>query len=184
MSSKLNIIGILAGHYGTLSGINKKTLPADKLCFFGIPLFIAFLGVAFQLSLKESQISLLVNFGAIFTALLLSVLVLVYDQENKSRAIKSALESSGKAVPPGYGVRIELLRELYLNLSYSILIALLLIAVCFLGSLIGDIKIYKPWGITLSVISFTPIALFLVTNLMLTIVMVVKRLHVLLTTEI
>lgn len=184
MSSKLNIIEILAGHCRTLSGVNRRPLLSDKLCFFGAPTLIAAIGICFRLSLNESQISLLVNFGAIFTALLLSVLVLVYDQENKSRSIKSSLENSGKAVPPGYDVRIELLRELYLNLSYSILIALLLIAICFLGSLIGDIQIYKPLKLTLSTVSFTPIALFLVTNLMLTIVMVVKRLHILLTTEI
>ncbi|MGP0172352.1 hypothetical protein ACSVIJ_10740 [Pseudomonas sp. NCHU5208] len=180
MTSKINVLEIVKGHYLTLKGASGAALLGDYLIFIGLPFIFAALGVVFGLKLSEAQISLLVTFGAIFTALLLSVLVLVYEQENKAHAYRDAQVDAGKTVSSLFELRIELLRELYLNISYSILIALFLILACFLGSVFSGVKVFGAFS--LEVYFLTPLALFAVSNLMLTIVMVVKRLHVLLTT--
>ncbi len=121
---------------------------------------------------------MLVNFGAIFTALLLSVLVLIYDQESK-------LESK-KGVDPLYESKKKLLSQLYYNICFSILSSIVLVALCFVHSVVYRMK--YDLGIGDSVFQFsyakyvvTPLVIFVTANLLLTIVMIVKRMHAMLT---
>lgn len=83
MSSKVNIFAIVSGHFVRLSKTNGQFSISDFATFIFIPVLFAALSIVFQFNLNKDIVSLLVNFSAIFTALLLSVLVLVYDQESK-----------------------------------------------------------------------------------------------------
>lgn len=178
MSSKVNIFGIVKGHIATLSDPAGKISWMDIVTFFAMPGVAAIIGVMAGYNLNKDVASMLVNFGAIFTALLLSVLVLVYDQENKLRS------SSDRDL--FYGKKCELLGQLYFNICFSIISSLVLIALC-LGHTVLDGVVHKLafrevcYPIDYARYIVTPLIVFVVANLMLTILMVVKRIHAILT---
>ena len=84
MNAKINICSLIKGHIKTLYDASTQRLSySDIVTFFILPAVIAILCSFWGVYLSNDIISLLVNFGSIFTALLLSVLVLVYDQVGK-----------------------------------------------------------------------------------------------------
>lgn len=177
MSSKLNVLEIISGHLKTLKNSDGKISSADFFVFFLMPLLFSGFSIYRSFRLSENIISLLVNFGSIFTALLLSVLVLVYDQESKVE--------NGRTSDSFYVIKKKLLRELYYNISYSILCSLLLVLLCFFHSLVNgqssQINILNLY-ITFKYDEFiaTPLVIFITSNLFLTIIMIVKRMHAML----
>lgn len=173
MNSKLNVINIIRGHLKTFSNDEDRALKRDLLSFFIIPFIISVFASLFLEPVEHETTSLLVNFASIFTALLLSVLVLIYDQEVK---LKNKNESTVTDI-----LKQKLLKHLYFNISFSIIASVTLIAFCFIHSIIGPIKLsYKSTSFELQFISNIFI-LFITINLFLNIIMIVKRMHVLLT---
>ncbi|MEO3682295.1 hypothetical protein ABHN84_08290 [Shewanella vesiculosa] len=184
MSSKINIIGIVSGHLSTLKNTTTKKISfVDLFTFYIIPTIAAAIALYFGFTQSNDLSSLLVNFGAIFTALLLSVLVLVYDQGTK---ISEKIEKNGSSLV--LSLKEQLLNELYFNICYSIVISISLVFLCLIEKIIHD------WSYDISCQFFTfsftpdkwiisPIIIFLTVNLMLTILMIVKRMHVLLTAK-
>lgn len=183
MSSKINIWSIVNGHIVTLKdSSNGKVSLSDYVTFYGVPIAIAVLFSAFGIKVTESANSLLVNFGAIFTALLLSVLVLVYDQGEKLRDFNDETKD--------YKIRLKknLLKQLYFNICYAIVVAVILVFLCLVYTFLPDKKclvfvgeFYFYFDVKLYFAS--PLILVSVLNLLLTILMVVKRMHTLLTIE-
>lgn len=184
MSSKINIKEIVLGHFGTLSRVDGSWSWTDFITFCGVPVVFGAGSLVAGFSLNKDIASLLVNFGAIFTALLLSVLVLVYDQESKIDDRNQRDIELGRPADQFYNAKKRLLDELYYNISYSILSSLVLIAFCFAFSISDSFA--GPEAASLSVSSalsklvFTPLTVFVTVNLLLTIVMIVKRMHSLL----
>jgi hypothetical protein len=184
MSSKINIYDILSGHLNTLvDSSTNKVSKWDIFTFFIVPLLIAVAAVAFRFKFTDTFISLLVNFGAIFTALLLSVLVLVYDQSAKLK--EKELTSNNLT----YTVKKNLLQHLYYNICYAIIISVSLVVSCFIESISRD-KAPLPTTIdqSLFVIDFntifsSPLTVFITIHLLLTILMIVKRMHALLISD-
>jgi len=166
MSSKIYLKDIVIGHFKSLADAGKnKVSIIDIFTFYVIPFAISGISFYFCFDVSKETISLLVNFGAIFTALLLSVLVLVYDQENKLND-----QSSSGLV----NAKKKLLNQLYYNICYCIVSSVTLIIVCLIHSVVENTS--PP----LNVYFVTPLIIFVTTNLILTILMVVKRMHVLL----
>jgi hypothetical protein len=184
MSSKVNIKDIVYGHLGTLSKVDGGWSWYDFLTFCFVPVAFSTASVIIGFSLNKDVSSLLVNFGAIFTALLLSVLVLVYDQESKLDDKHQRDTELKRPVDAFYAAKKKLLDELYYNISFSILSSLVLIATCFAFSMADSFADPKATSVSASLILtklvFTPITVFVTVNLLLTIVMIVKRLHSLL----
>lgn len=189
MSNKINICEIISGHFNTLIKSDDKILYGDVFTFILLPIGLGLLSCALGFSLDDKLSPLLVNFGSIFTALLLSVLVLVYDQESK--LAKSDHSSDG------YKRKKELLGQLYYNISYSILCSIALVILCFLNSIVmGNASVISINGfefmeyevtsfdikIAYDVVFVTPMAIFFVTSLILNVIMIVKRMHSLLIT--
>lgn len=199
MSSKISVTHIIKSHYETLftsSSINAKI--ADAIIFFILPLAISILAMWAGLVADNDLVSLCVNFGSIFTALLLSVLVLVYDQENKiidkirdansryseeendESAISARILSQRLRSPKDDNKRV-LMKELYANIAYCIVISVLLVAISAIN--LGMITIAKDAICNAGLINryfFTPLMVFLSMHLLVTIIMVVKRLYSLL----
>ena len=178
MSSKINVTDILLGHIATLSDPAGKRSLGDYVTFFLIPILVAGLGLLAGYNLNKDVSSMLVTFGAIFTALLLSVLVLVYDQESKLDA--------NKQTDALYGAKKKLLGHLYYNICFSILSSIVLVALCFVHSVILRLTYDFVFGDFAFQFSFaryivTPLVIFVTANLLLTIVMIVKRMHAMLT---
>jgi hypothetical protein len=184
MSSKINVSEIISGHFNTLkNSSNNKINYTDIITFIILPLLISGITVLFGFKQSDQMSSLLVNFGAIFTALLLSVLVLVYDQGNK---LTEKLEINNNQ--PILKAKQNLLKELYYNICYSIVVSVGLVFLCliekalrgrFLDLAIQNIQI----KIQPDIWFFSPLIVFFTINLMLTILMIVKRMHTLLTTS-
>ncbi len=180
MSSKLNVSEIIIGHFKTLSNSQGEIVKTDIFVFYIIPVLLAIFSIYLSCNLQKDISALLVNFGAIFTALLLSVLVLVYDQESKIEQIRSSDSL--------YLVKKRLLRDLYYNISYSILSSIFLVLLCFIHRVVdglsSQIHIFSFYfEFKYDVYLATPLVVFITTNIFLNIIMVVKRMHVLLTTH-
>lgn len=180
MSSKVNISEIITGHFKTLQGDNGKYLKLDILTFMIIPILLGVTSASLSFNLNKDISSLLVNFGSIFTALLLSVLVLVYDQESK---IEDKKETDGF-----YKEKKKLLKQLYYNISYSILCSVALVFFCFIQSIIlgveSQIQVYEIiLCIKYDELFVTPVVVVIAANLFLNILMIVKRMHTLLITQ-
>ncbi|MCG9680480.1 hypothetical protein [Vibrio sp. Isolate24] len=185
MSSKINVFGIISGHWKTLEhNGTKKVSISDIFTFLLFPLALAILTVVFEFKFTTDLTSLLVNFGAIFTALLLSVLVLVYDQSTKLEEKKDEAEAD-----VSYETKRTLLDQLYFNICYSIIVSVTLVVACFIESICrGKVKtitlpLEDPMSFCVDVNTYfaTPLVTFVTVNLILTILMIVKRMHALLT---
>lgn len=168
MSSKINVTDIILGHIATLADPSGKRSIMDYVTFFAVPTLFAVLGCMAKYNLKSEVSSMLVNFGAIFTALLLSVLVLVYDQESKLSDVRN--------IDPLFDAKKKLLKELYYNICFSIISSIFLVGLCFVHSIMS-----KTSGGVYAVYVLTPLIIFVTANLILTIVMIVKRMHAMLT---
>lgn len=176
----------------------------DSATFILIPLSLSIVGFIFDVSLSDNAISLAVNFGAIFTALLLSVLVLVYEQESKLRdkeksymkEIKERNDKEEKGegegegdivdysfVDPNFKSKLSLMSCLYLNISYCIIVSILLVAFSATSLIIKSVKIKGDLITDLNSMIFNPLIIFLLSHIIINILMVVKRMYVLLTTE-
>lgn len=185
MSSKINIWSIVSGHIMTLKDSSSGRVSfLDYATFYGVPFAVAVLFSILGIKVTSDANSLLVNFGAIFTALLLSVLVLVYDQGEKLRVAK--VEQTQKH---NIELKKSLLDQLYYNICYAIVVAVTLVFLCLVYTFLPD----KNYIVTFKqqVFSFdfklylaSPFILIVVLNLLLTILMVVKRMHTLLTIKV
>lgn len=184
MSSKINISIIISGHLLTLKNVgDTKVSKTDYFTFFAIPIIFSVVFYISGFKLTTEITSLLVNFGAIFTALLLSVLVLVYDQGEKLKD-----KNQEEVTTAILGAKEILLEQLCFNICYSIVVSVALVFLCLIETVITGSMTPTSWSgifssLDLSVILFTPLIVFLTLNLMLTILMVVKRMHTLLTTK-
>ena len=179
MSSKINILEIIAGHFDTLRDTRDRLSKADIFTFIMLPLGAGIASIILCFNLDASLSSLLVNFGSILTALLLSVLMLVYEQESR---LDSTAEISSRIIE----LKRKLLRELYYNISFSIVCSLALVSMCFLHSMaLGTtwaiaVKSYHL-AIPIDKWFLTPIIIVIALNLLLNMLMIVKRMHTLLT---
>ncbi|WP_156876961.1 hypothetical protein [Paludibacterium yongneupense] len=184
MGSKINFSNILKDHFKTLSDIEGKWSFVDILTFFVFPSFVAAVSIFERYNIKPDIVALLVNFGSIFTALLLSVLMLVYEQQNKLE--DKHQEKSNNGGVPFFQEKLKLLKQLYCNISYAVVTSVFLVVFSLIQSLFYKKSIAVLWGWMLnfhnrfSIYLLTPILLFLTVNVILTILMIVKRTYALL----
>lgn len=183
MSGKINVIAIVKGHFKTFVDVDGAPLAWDYFTFIGVPIICSVLSLLAGFKLDKDAVSLLVNFGAIFTALLLSVLVLVYDQESKLDDRQEFARLNNLAPDLQYLSKKELLGQLYFNISFSVVYSLALVAICFLYSVAGGVgKSHPSAADCLSYVNLglTSVAVFLSVSSILVVVMIVKRMHTLL----
>lgn len=184
MSSKINVSSIISGHLNTLKDARSGKLSlSDRFTFFIFPFFLAGVCIYFGYEINDQVTSLLVNFGAIFTALLLSVLVLVYDQGTK---IAEKIHSPDASQVDH--LKQDLMDELYFNICYAIVLSVALVFFCLVEKVIRGLSIpfnFDDFNLVLDIDIWlnTPIVVWLTVHLMLNILMIVKRMHVLLTTK-
>lgn len=174
MSAKIDVRSIITGHFNTLrDATSGKILKWDYFTFFILPALVAVLGVFFGFKTNEQFIGLLVNFGSIFTALLLSVLVLVFDKESNIDLLPRSSTNDLKK---------KILKELYFNICYTIVISMFAVIFSLLYQIIPfDNKNPVVFVSYIRDYFFTPVFLFIVMNAFFSILMIVKRMHVMLT---
>lgn len=177
MFDKINIKNILKDHFSTLQNErtgNKDVL--DYIVFFIIPLLISGMLVWVFNDLKQFA-SILITSLSIFTGLLFNLILLTYDliKRNEKQGLASKDKSDLKTKEDDdIVIKGKILRQIFTNISYSIVIAIFTI-ISLLLLYIWDNQVYKY------IIGF--IVYFLVLNFFLTLLMVLKRTHRLLSSE-
>ena len=167
MFTKINFLQIIRDHLLTLRHYqgDGKVAKGDIFLFFVLP---GFLSIGFYwglgLSLNSDLISILITSLSIFAALLFNLLILIYDIITKQ---KNSAQQDSKRVK-------RFLQEIYANVSYSILISVVDVVI-----LLGGLFKSPPW-----IVAFVNLGSFyLVIHFVLTLLMILKRVHVLLALE-
>lgn len=182
MSQKINLLSILRGHLSTLRTMDAQSLSrVDIFTFFLLPVAVAAFSVFLEYDIPSNIIDVLVTASSIFTGLLLNLLILVYDQKEKTPPVDPDAANFRKIE-----LRRRVLKELYFNISYSTAVSLLLVILCVAHLASDKVNFCFPFStfnVDVNLLITTPLIVFFVSNLMLTIFMVVKRISLLLTSE-
>jgi hypothetical protein len=186
------------------SDTGKLSIP-DILVFIGLPIAIAILVSYSKIADKSGAISLLTSVCAIFAGLLLNLLVLVYDQNKRviERLERLKERNAGKIRPAKnlaelkeqtlsvdplvvrYDTHKSVLGEVTVNISFSIVMSVVAAVVCIIASLLPSQVVAPPQEeiLTLKTIIESinyqnllfAVAVFFTSNLVLTLLMIVKR---------
>jgi hypothetical protein len=178
MISKINIVPIVKGHLESFKDRDgKKYIIGDCIGFYLIPFAFAVFLVIQDFQVDDKYIQTAIIAETIFVPLLVNVLVVVYgliDRIEKRRGERTDF-AADKAFLQVDNKKIRLLRQLYSNIAYTILLS----CIC-LGSLaIYSVKSIPSWLVCTNRI----ILYFLIMHLLLTALMIMKRLHILLEKE-
>ena len=166
MFDKVNVSSIVVDHIKTWKDYSSKKYHfIDFLLFLGLPLAITGIVVYFYGSVQPTLITILATSLSIFAALLFNLLLLVYDAMGKSQQLNGRSDK----------LRGCFLRELSSNISFAILVAIGAI-VCVLA-----LVLVKSNAVAENVIS--GIIYYFVSLFLLTLLMLLKRVHVLLKHE-
>jgi len=169
MISKVNVIQIVKDHWGTLQDANSNP-PArskgDIFLFFILPIpitvFITFFSEA---KLDKDSVAILLAAFAILTGLLFNLLVLLLSLVAREEVAEDDI--IGQIAKEK---KDDLLKQTFANISYSILLGILLSLTCVAG-------LYKrancEWVITLSTFAVCYGGI----NFSLTLLMILKRIH-------
>jgi hypothetical protein len=166
MFSKINLSSIIRDHLFTLRDEQTKKYKAgDFILFLIVPLGLGLVILfGFDIRIDTGAINLLVTSLSIFAALLFNLLLLIYDIVNKEE--KTDQRSSLKR---------RFLGQIFANISFSIFISIT--AVIFLLIAVADFNnIYIEDALNL-------IIYYLVSLFILTMFMILKRVHILLSNE-
>lgn len=172
MFSKINILGIVKDHIATMKNHDtEKTRYFDLIVFFYVPILISSVIFQFCPILGNGIPNALLISLSVFTALMLNLLMLIFNimQNTKNNHVDS--EKGNKKI------KIDFLKEIYYNISFSILISLCSVIILILYS-IGVFEI----SIDIKLI-FTLLTYYLIFIFILTIFMILKRVHVLISKE-
>lgn len=160
MSSKINICNILRDHCGTLVNNSGRSSRIDYATFFLIPMIVFLTVYLKQIKLESSTVEMLITSFSIFCGLLINVLVLIYSLGERFRGDNAVSATK-------YADEKRFLREIFSNISYANFICILIIFILVIYSLFD-----LPWHTT-----FSATVLMLAANFILTLLMVLKRIH-------
>lgn len=157
---KVNIILIIQNHLATLKNDNsKKPEASDYFTFLFIPIVVSAILIYFKVLLSSEAINILITTLSILVGLLFNVIVLIFD------IIKRDASNKTKNL---------VLKELFSNISFTILISILTIT----------FTLFTFFENSLAKVIFTGIVYFLLSLFMLTVLMILKRMHKLFSNEI
>ena len=181
MFEKIDIREIITDHFKSLRDENTgRGSIYDLLLFLIFPVLAASLLIYLKVLLGENMINIIIASLSIFVGLLLNLLVLLVGMLDKCKETIKNVEAAQTGAPFfSYDLdmlkkREKLLKYTYQNISFTILISLLTIPVMILA-LIGN-DIIKSGA---NFLGYVFLFVFL-----LTLLMILRRVHVLLKTEI
>jgi hypothetical protein len=184
MFGKLNVLPIIRGHIRTLTSgevtATPKILKRDLVVFYLLPAIVACALAWPPISMPSGFVDFLVVTFTIFIPLLVNVLFSIFSIQDRPQTPSSA--KSGAASR-------QLLADIYLNLSYSIVVAFAAVGVLGMTKLIGQPRcidlserFWEPFN-RIAIFTIWWGAYFLTIHLAHTLLMIVKRTYVLLGNE-
>lgn len=192
---KLNIAPIVVNHFKTLKKHGNKNLDKDNFfVFILIPILLSVI-LSIKVRIDSTKIGLIITAFSIFVGFLLNFLILLCDvsfkNNEKCRHYKESLEkklkegnrrinSQERSQLEFYKNKKELIIEIYSNINFLILISIFIILFCFpyifSPTILIDFKRYIKIFFNFIIINFSTVFL-------LTIIMVLKRVHLLLKSD-
>ncbi|MBS0345315.1 MAG: hypothetical protein JSR69_02555 [Proteobacteria bacterium] len=169
MTKKLSFGRIILSHLRTMRdhSTGRASIP-DFFVFFVVPLiFGGFFSVYYQLN--KDILNSIITSASIFAGLLLNLLVLIY-------SLVAKFKLDGKV----WGAKKTLLEETFSNISFCILVSVLLVVACMMAFRTDEEL--KCAGVLKSVED--GIVYYFTAMLVLHLLMVLKRVHALLESEI
>jgi hypothetical protein len=164
--AKINVTAIIRDHYATLvesggqAGESPRASAADYGLFLGLPVIGTGLLIFFCVRLSDTAVIAMITALSIFGGLLFNLLVLIAGLADRKEP------ATGAADPR------PLLREVYANIAYALLVSLVtLIPLCVYAIVSGP---------TARLVA-TALAYALIGHFLLTLLMILKRMHALLT---
>jgi len=160
MFKKINISQIVKNHFATLQNANtKKADWDDYFTFLVIPILTSAILIYFKIYLKTDAINIIISSLSILVGLLFNVVVLIFDiiKRDKSNDIKNTV-----------------LRQILSNIAFTILLSIV--------SILLTLFTYTD-NSTIKII-FNAIVYFLLTNFIMTVLMILKRMFHLFHSEI
>lgn len=175
--NKINIYCLIKNHVASLkeNGATSLSKP-DLWLHFIFPLIVSLLICLFFKVMPTSVVGILVNFGSITTALLMSAVVMVYDQKSKiiEKKEKEIIEDKKET----YSKNIELYNELCQNICFAILTSIMIVILSVILSFYDEKVTTSFYSAFFIVISFLCYAFFIST--MITFLMILKRFSIIL----
>lgn len=165
MTSKISIGRIIADHFRTFKNGDRYDKP-DIFIFFVIPAIVAIVAVAQSCEIPGALSSVLITALTILAGLLFNLLLLVYDVAQ----VQGSTDIPAKAAK----TKRLLLKEVYANISFAILISILaIVLLCIDAGLPAGYVQYLRCSVV-ALIHFAAVALIL------DLLMILKRVHSLL----
>ena len=166
MLSKVNISRIVLDHVRTLRDYQtSKYRTTDFFLFFGVPAIVTGALIYFYGDLRPNLLTIVATSLSVFAALLFNLLLLAYDLIGKH----AGLDASAIAL------RRRFLREVVSNISFAILVAL--------TAIVSVLTLVLVNGCSVAEYVFSSMVYYSVTLFLLTLLMLLKRVHVLLYDE-
>lgn len=165
MFEKINISNIVRDHLATLKDYKTQKISlSDIILFLILPISVSVI-IMYNYRLCKDIVSILITSFSIFAALLFNLLLIIYDIINKHY----------KKDDEKIKLKKPFLKEIYSNISFSILIAIVIIVLALSLFIINKF----PYRYFIEFIIYYSIILFI-----LTLFMILKRIHILLSKEI
>jgi|LDZT01.1.fsa_nt_gi hypothetical protein len=180
MIEKINISRIIKDHINTLKDYETgKYYFWDFVLFFITPLIVSIILIKYHIIIDKDMANALITSLSIFAALLFNLLLLIYDITRKE--VKREAARNNK-------VKTDLLKQIFCNISFSILVSVFAISISlliFLNISLNITILERNLVVTNTQIRcFLSIFIYyLTTSFILTLFMVLKRIHVLLKGE-
>jgi hypothetical protein len=164
MLGKINVLKIIGDHLKTLKSLRTgKVLWSEIALFFILPLGVSIYSVYFQcFSFDSGQVNILIASLSILAGFLFNLLAMIFGAMDKLK------ENAN-----GDDIKLALVREIHINVSFSILLSV----ICIILLLFYDCKIglLKPF--------FNMMALFVIISFFLTLLMVLKRIYIIMSKD-
>ncbi len=191
---RINVWRIFTEHKDTLYDYakfkkeNVKVIPfSDKLTFFYLPLFFSvFLVLLLELHINSEYLNVIITSLSIFVGLLFSLLTLVFDLLRKEKTLVVTNDAT-EDIKNKY----QLLKELFINISFAISLSILTILITLSTQLKSDI--ISRWFLNfkyydlinkLYFILTNIAAIFFITVFAMTLLMILKRFFIIFENEV
>jgi hypothetical protein len=105
----------------------NKLMVSDFLLFLAFPVVLSVIIIASKFELKENFVTAMITAASIFAGLLLNLLVLIY-----TIFISDREKIEARLPPDKYQIWIGLIRETFANVSFCILVSIIIVALSLL----------------------------------------------------
>lgn len=201
MSAKINIGFVLRKHfqYALRKSDSLRIDWVDVVAFLLVPCILGVMSYFSDSASSNDAVSIIITASSIFAGLLLSLLMLVYDQSKRTEEKLEGLYALADKPAPAdnfdelirrepskshslvskYETHLRVLDELVVNISYSIITSLLVIFLCIVSLLVAKVDfpvVFWKFDFSFNVSDvFFAASVVVSSNLIITLLMIVKR---------